>query len=172
MNEIWKNSLLSQFNAAIKMLENAITACPDDVWQTAVGQQPYWYVAYHALFWLDLYLGGTAEGFAPPAPFNLDELDPAGVYPSRIYAPTELLAYLEHNQQKCRGVISGLTDDNAARLCRFPSGEICFLELLLDNLRHLQGHAAELLITLGTKTGSAPRYVTKPPEANQRKENL
>ena len=25
----------------------------------------FWYVIYHALFWLDLYLEGSAEGFAP-----------------------------------------------------------------------------------------------------------
>ena len=32
----------------------------------------FWYVVYHALFWLDLYLSGAVEGFAPPAPFTLD----------------------------------------------------------------------------------------------------
>jgi hypothetical protein len=34
-----------------------------------------WYVTYHALVWLDLYLSGVPEeAFAPPAPFAQGEL--------------------------------------------------------------------------------------------------
>ncbi len=58
------------------------------------GFSEFWYVAYHCLFWTDLYLSGAVEGFTPPAPFTLDELDPAGVLPDRQYTREELLAYL------------------------------------------------------------------------------
>ena len=27
----------------------------------------FWFIAYHTLFWLDLFLTGSSEGFAPPA---------------------------------------------------------------------------------------------------------
>jgi hypothetical protein len=61
-----------------------------------------WYLAYHALFWLDLYLSGSEEGFTPPAPFTLDELDPAGLVPERPHTKDELHAYLEHGRRECQ----------------------------------------------------------------------
>ena len=55
----------------------------------------FWYVAYHTLFFLELYLTGTIDGFHPPYPFTLDELDPAGLLPEQVYLQAELLTYLE-----------------------------------------------------------------------------
>jgi hypothetical protein len=107
MDTIWKSSTRLQFGAAIDMLENAVLACPDELWhenlwspssQPAASSQ-FWYIVYHTLFWLDLYLSGSLEGFAPPAPFTLDELDPAGLYPERPYTRHELQTYLDHGRQ-------------------------------------------------------------------------
>jgi len=39
-------------------------------------------VAYHTLFWLELYLYGSEEGFTPPAPFALIEME-RGAVPNR-----------------------------------------------------------------------------------------
>ena len=159
MDTGWKNSLWNQFGAAIDMLESALTACPEELWRSRSQQQEFWYEIYHCLFWLDLYLSGSVEGFAPPAPFGLEELDPAGLLPERPYTKNELRAYLEHGREKCRATIESLTDAKARRSCKFPWGEVSFLELLLYNLRHVQGHAAELLWILGEKTGAAPGWV-------------
>ena len=91
-----RDALWRQFGAAIDMLENAIHACPDEIWNDRSRTPEYWYLVYHTLFWLDLYLHGSVEGFAPPAPYTLDELDPAGVMPPRVYARHEMQAYLDH----------------------------------------------------------------------------
>ena len=32
MDDFWKASLWQQFGAAIDMLENALLACPDEIW--------------------------------------------------------------------------------------------------------------------------------------------
>ncbi len=85
MDSLWRTLLWKQFGAAIDMLDNALAACPDALWHQPVWEDPsapqpraeFWYVAYHALFWLDLYLYGSEEGFAPPAPFALTEQDDA-----------------------------------------------------------------------------------------------
>jgi len=37
----WKTPIWQQFGAAIDMLENAMRACPEDVWPEC------WYIAYH-----------------------------------------------------------------------------------------------------------------------------
>ena len=96
-------------------------ACGDDPGQRSEFSE-FWYIAYHTLFWLDLYLSGSVEGFAPPAPFTLDELDPAGLLPDRRYTRDELLAYLDHDRQKCQTTIETLTDDRARQSLQIPLG--------------------------------------------------
>ena len=95
------------------MLENAIGQCPDFLWSDRSRHPEFWYVVYHTLFWLDLYLSKSQAGFAPPTPFTLDELDPRGLIPERVYSKAELRNYLEHGRRKCRATIMGLTEEDA-----------------------------------------------------------
>ena len=170
MDAFWKSVLWQQFGATIDMFEHALRDCPDDLWRVSLWGQhsdrpdlsEFWYVAYHALFWLDLYLTGSVEGFTPPAPFDLSELDPNGLMPTRTYTRDELLAYLDHNRQKCRATIDALTDEQAQRVCAFPWGAPTFAGLLLDNMRHTQEHAAQLHMFLGQKRGTHPRWYAQP----------
>jgi hypothetical protein len=119
----------------------------------------FWYIVYHTLFWLDLYLFGSEEGFIPPAPFTLIEQYYDGPIPERAYTKAELHTYLKECRKKCRATIEALTDETARRLCQFPWGEVSFTELLFYNMRHVQGHASQLNLRLGQKTGSAPDWV-------------
>jgi hypothetical protein len=159
MDTTWREVLWQQFGASIDMLENAVVACPEKLWGERSERPEFWYVVYHTLFFLDLYLYGSVEGFAPPAPFTLDELDPSGLMPERVYTKDELQTYLEHCRRKCREVLDSLTDEKAERRCEFAWGEMSFAELLLDNMRHVQHHAAQLNLILRQKTDSAPRWV-------------
>ena len=169
MDTLWRTSVWQQFGATIDMFDNALRACPDELWSAYLwsgpAQQPglseFWYVAYHTLFWLDLYLSGAVEGFAPPAPFTLDELDPAGLLPERQYTKDELRTYLAHGRAKCRATIEALTDEQARRRCRFSWGEMSFAELLLYNMRHVQEHGAQLSLILGQKLGSDAGWVAQ-----------
>jgi hypothetical protein len=155
----WRKVIWSQFGAAIDMLGNAVLACPDELWGDRSRQPEFWYVVYHALFYLDLYLSGSVEQFAPPAPFGLEELDPAGMLPDRVYSKHELKAYLDHGRGKCQATIEALTDDRSRQPCQFSWLEMSFGELLLYNMRHVQDHAGELHLILGQTTGSAPDWV-------------
>lgn len=161
MDTTWTAITWRQFGAAIDMLDNAMRACPDGLWSDRSQQPEYWYTAYHTLFWLDLYLAGAVEGFTPPAPFTLDELDPAGLLPERPYTKHELHTYLDHCRTKCHAIIETLTDEQARTHCRFSWGELSFSELLLYNMRHVQEHAAQLSLILGQKNISAPGWVTQ-----------
>ena len=114
-----------------------------------------------ASFWLNLYLFGQVDGFAPPAPYTLDELDPAGLLPDRRYTRDELLSYLDHGRQKCREAIGTLTDDKANRRCTFLWGEVSYAELLLYNMRHIQEHGAQLNLFLGQEIGKSARWVAQ-----------
>lgn len=159
MDATWRAILWQQFGASIDMLENALRACPDELWSDRSRQQEYWYVVYHTLFFLDLYLSGSVDGFAPPAPYTLDEMNPAGLMPERVYTKDELQTYLEHGRKKCRETIEALTDEKARARCVFSWGEMSFAELLLDNMRHVQHHAAQLNLILRQTIDSAPGWV-------------
>jgi hypothetical protein len=156
-----RDSLWNQFGAAIDMLENAVRACPDALWGDRAKQPEYWYLVFHTLFFLDFYLEDSAESFRPPPPFTLDELDPAGVLPDRVYRKDELLAYLDHGRRKCRGLIDALTEESARRRRSFQSIEGSVVEVLLYSLRHVQHHTAQLNLILRRETDSAPRWVSK-----------
>jgi len=159
--EFWRSAIRQQFHAAIDMLANAINACPDAVWS---GQGPgaFWYLAFHVLFFLDLYLSSEGESlFRPPPPFGVTELDPAGVLPERTYGKDELLGYLEHCRKKLDVVMAGMTEAWVASPCPFPYRDMSNGELLLYNMRHVQHHAAQLNLLLRQATDSAPRWVSK-----------
>jgi hypothetical protein len=169
MDTFWKTILWQQSGAAIDMLENAIRACPEELWsdpskrpewvsKNVVG---FWYVAYHTLFFLDYYLSENPEKFSPPVPFTRAELDPTGILPERPYTKDELLSYLEHGRKKCRSVIEALTDEKAQQRCAFEPPAITVAELLLYSMRHVQHHAAQLNLLLRQETDSAPRWVSK-----------
>ncbi|TMQ61992.1 MAG: DinB family protein [Candidatus Eisenbacteria bacterium] len=130
----WKPILWQQFGAAIDMLENALLACPEELWNDRSRRPEYWYVVFHTLFFLDFYLSDSPEGFTPPAPFTLDELDPAGLLPERVYT---------------------------GQRCGFERPDVTVSELLLYSMRHVQHHAAQLNLMLRQTIDSAPTWVSK-----------
>jgi DinB superfamily len=169
METFWKTIIWRQFGAAIDMLENAMLACPDEFWSDP-SKPPewisnsvpgFWYVAYHTLFFLDFYSSASEKGFAPPAPFTLDELDPGGLLPERPYTKEELLTYLEHGRKKCRAAIEALSDDAARERCGFERRDMSVAELLLHSMRHVQHHTAQLNLMLRQNVDAAPRWVSQ-----------
>ncbi|MDB4878468.1 MAG: hypothetical protein JWM41_4914 [Gemmatimonadetes bacterium] len=93
-----------------------MAACPDALWGDRAQTPQFWYVVYHTLFYLDLYASDSPNGFAPPPPFTLSELDAASELPERVYTKDELFAYLEHGRNKSRAAVEALTDESTRRL--------------------------------------------------------
>lgn len=150
-----------QFAIAIDSFGDALQNCPDELWEerlwedepeqwVAAGFGAFWYLCYHTLFWLDLYLTGAEEGFAPPEPFDLVEMEANEALP-RTYTRAELLGYLKICRQRTQDTINALTPAEANRVCRFPWGELPYAELLLYTMRHVQEHAAQLHLFLGQR---------------------
>ncbi|HKY53684.1 MAG TPA: DinB family protein [Anaerolineales bacterium] len=165
MNVPWSAIIWQQFGAAIDMLDNALRACPDQLWQDRVWDDPtdapeyteFWFIIYHALFWTDLYLSGSRqEDFAPPSPFI------RGSLPEKPYTKDELQSYLAYCRQKCQTTFETLTDEMANRRCEFPWGEeVSFAELQLYSMRHVQEHASQLSLHLGRKVSAVPDWVAR-----------
>lgn len=166
METTWNGILWNQYGASIDMLENAIDACPDELWSdlskppawASHGVVGFWYLVYHTLFFLDLIIS-EPEKFVPPPPFDLRELDPAGLLPDRPYTKEELGAYLRQCRQKCRQALASLTEEAIWRPRRYGTMELPYAELLLYNLRHVQHHAGQLHLLLRQNVGAAPRWV-------------
>ena len=157
METTLRTALWRQFGAAIDMLENALLACPDTLWHEHIWGDPsdpalppgfasFWYITSHTLFWLDLYLTGSVEGFAPPAPFN-----PHDDLPERPYTREELHTYLVQLRKKCQTTITELSDEKALQQVAFPGWRkpMSYFQLLLYTMRHVQEHAAQLSLFLG-----------------------
>ena len=166
MEDLWRAALWQQFGAAINMLDKALAACPAALWQERLwpaappAEFParfaeFWYVGYHALVWLDLYLSGVPEEvFAPPAPFAQGVLDSAEAVPKHPYTREALRAYLASLREKCHATLTALTEEQATRTVEYPWSEgrpISMLELHLYNLCHVQEHAAQLSLFLGQR---------------------
>ena len=150
MDTMLKAGIWQQFGAAIDMLEDAISLCPEHLWTAVLWKDPddarygqFWFVAYHSLFWLDLYLTGSSEGFAPPPPFIRGKL------PEQPYTKDQVRTYLDQCRRKCQSTIEALTDEKAHQICTFDWVKASFVEMQLYSMRHVQEHAAQLNLLLG-----------------------
>ncbi len=163
--------LWRQFGAAIDMLDEALRDCPDELWEerlwqdqpdqwVAAGFSTFWYLGYHTLFWLDLYLSGAEQGFFPPAPFDLVEMEEGESLP-RTYTRQELLGYLEDCRSRCQETLRAMTNEQAGHRRRFAWGEVSYAELQLYNLRHVQEHAAQLSMFLGQQAGRGAGWTAR-----------
>ncbi len=159
MGIIAKEMLWRQFAIAIDSFGGALRSCPDDLWEkplwrddpsqwVAPGFSKFWYLCYHTLFWLDLYLTGAEKDFIPPDPFDLVEMQEGEILP-RVYSKEELIGYFEFCRQRCHDTILDMTMEQANRICRFAWGELPFAELMLYTMRHVEQHAAQLYMFLG-----------------------
>jgi hypothetical protein len=157
-----KTSIWQQYGAAIDMLDDTINLCPEPLWTAVLWKDSedvrygqFWFVAYHTLFWLDLYLTGYSDGFAPPPPFV------RGTLPEKPYTKDQIRTYLDQCRSKCQSTIEALTDEKARQHCTFDWIEASFLEMQLYNMRHVQEHAAQLSLLLGQHDVSGMDWITK-----------
>ncbi|MEZ5308579.1 MAG: DinB family protein [Pyrinomonadaceae bacterium] len=160
MNSNSSIALLSgQFLASIAMLRNPIELFPSENWSD---EKPYWYFAYHCLFFTDFYLTKFVKDFDPP--FGFGEFEE--VYPDPRPTRTELLGYAEAMMKKCTERMSALEEEldsgfvwiNKSGTHRFP-----ILELHLYNMRHVQHHAAHLNLLLRQDGVEPPDWVSRFP---------
>ena len=158
MDSQCKDIIWGQFGAALDALENAINACPEELWSGGPNTSDFWYRVSHTLFWLDFYLSESTDGFRPPEPFGLEEMDPAGVMPDRVYTKAELLAYLKHGREKGRTTIKNMSQEEADRIYAFGSVSLSRAELLLYNLRHVQHHTGQLNLLLRKECNIGSRW--------------
>jgi hypothetical protein len=138
------DSLAERFAETIVGLEKAIGRCPSDLWNRLGGGEPYWYLAYHALFFLDLHLSDSPKGFRPPRPFEILGVDFTGKHHDNPYSKRDLKRYVQHNRRKVVSRISTLTENAADRPCGFPWLSMTVEGLLNYTLQHVNEFLQDL----------------------------
>ncbi len=153
-----KRVIQSQYHAALEMLKQAVTSCPESLWDAPEDKNRFWHVAYHALFYTHLYLQDTEKDFRPwenhrdeyqfigPVPWPPHDLPKIG----EAYTREDVLAYLAFVRKQVQERIPALDLEAASGFEWQPFGK---LELQFYNIRHLQHHTAELYERLGSRAG-------------------
>ncbi len=151
--------LKSQYHAALGMLRQGVERCPEDLWADTSPINPFWRIAYHALYFTHLYLQPKLESFKPwehhqtgmhdlddvPAEAELLEWLELPHRPPRTgqaYTKEQILAYWA----LCDAMVDAWVDrlDLESAESGFSWYPIAKLEHQIVNIRHLQHHAAQL----------------------------
>jgi hypothetical protein len=157
MDNLWPTLIGRQFAAAIQTLQQAIEACPDDLWDDRSDGSPFWHLAYHALFFTDLYLSHDEKAFqardyhedkAHFLPGDYREFGGVVTTPAKAFTKDQLIDYSGHCLRKCEETFEKLTDERALERCGFWWYELNVGEFMLNNLRHLQHHSGQLALLL------------------------
>ena len=157
MNDYWQMVIGRQFAAAIQTMRLAIEACPDDMWDDRTDGSPFWHLAYHALFFTDLYLSDDEKSFEARdyhegtehfLPGDYQEFGGIVTTPEKVFTKKQLMDYADHCLEKCEETFENVTDERALHRCGFSWYELSVGEFLLNNLRHAQHHAGQLTLLL------------------------
>jgi hypothetical protein len=153
--------LKSQYHAGLAMLQQAIESCPADLWSDDGWENPFWRVAYHALFYTDFYLSPSEAGFDPwdrhrPGVQRFRS-DSDAAEPVPPYSPAELEEYCRRLRDGVDAAVDRL--DLEAPESGFWWYSMSKLEHQLVNLRHLQHHAGQLTDRLRRHAGVGVAWV-------------
>ncbi len=149
-------TVTSQFHAALSMMQQTVQTCPDEMWDEPVVGNPFWRVAYHGLFFVNLYLQpseedmelweGCREGyqFLGPTPWPPHE-QPAADQP---YTRAELLSFIDFLHAEVDRILPDVDLSDPSGFHWLPFDK---MELQIYNIRHLQQHVGDLSTLLLTQ---------------------
>ena len=138
-----RSVLAAQFEAGLCMLHQCVEQCQPQFWEGQIASISCRQVAYHTLFFVDLYLSPSAEAF------SLRELHAKGGDEreprySRGLDQDETLAYVGLCRQKAAQALAAETEQTLAGPSGFSWYPVSRGELHLINIRHIQHHTGQL----------------------------
>ncbi|MFX1262198.1 MAG: hypothetical protein ACFFAZ_08935 [Promethearchaeota archaeon] len=152
MTADWVEWVNSQLGAAIEMLANAMKYASDEVWDNPSDERRFWNIAYHTIYFLDVYLSDfdpeitNVEGqYEVPAylekwgeAFDFDEVHEPAI------SKEVLQRFFEETRSKLRsrfaeGIIENQVEEKATSWLEMSKGSV-----LLYNMRHIMQHVGHL----------------------------
>lgn len=148
-------ALKGQYGASLKMLRQAVTRLPDDLWLAGTHPRNTWRIAFHAVFYTHLYLHQSSKEFKKWKG-TLKECAALWGNPTvrSPYSKAEVLEYLDHVLSNMPRWVDELDLESAeSGFSYYPN--MTKFEHQLVNIRHLQGHVgqlSEILMANGIET--------------------
>jgi len=156
--------LTSQFRASLAMLRSTIESCPEDLWRRGKDRNPFWALAYHAVYFAHLYLSPSEQEFIPferqvdgrEGFARTDVDDWSTLTPADTYSKDDVLAYVDHVDAAVERLVASKPFDaeSGFHWLRFSRGEAH-----LYNLRQAQHHAGQLAERLRQELDVGTRWV-------------
>jgi hypothetical protein len=150
--------LISQYLASLKMLEQTILLCPDEVWDDPADKNRFWHLAYHALHFVEEYLSGSPQTFRPWAKYRAGYEEFPLPEDAPPYDKETVLEYLAFCRQHIK---ERLPQIDLGAMEKHPEPLYTLLELQIYNIRHLMQHIGEMGERLGSRIGADIDWVGK-----------
>jgi hypothetical protein len=164
-----KEAFVSQYAASLAMMEHTVIACNKDLWNDERDKNRLWQVAYHALFFTDLYLSEDEKHFVPWAKHQDDHQVLGDKVPwpphhapkiGEPYTKDEILEYCTSLQTTLAERVEPLDFEGPSGFFWLPFSK---LEVQMYNIRHLQHHTGQLIDRVRERQGVAIQWVAKGP---------
>lgn len=156
MSNILNEILAHQYEASLSMLNLAIARCPDASWNAPVASWKFCQAAFHVVFFADVYLqpGDDVDALkhqpfhrAHAADFrDYEELEARAQV--LLYEKAFVQNYLLFVRQKAQETIARESSAVLAGPSGFRRRQCSRAELHIYNIRHIQHHAAQLILRL------------------------
>lgn len=162
--QVYRTATISQYRAAIATLMQCVDLCPDAMWEKPVAKNSFSESAFHALLFGDLYLGKDSDALREQ-PFHKDHPEIFRDYeeledraPQLLYSRSMLKDYSQFVEQKVVDVMNAETETSLAEAVGFEWLDITRAEMHPYNIRHIQHHAAQLILKLRLNTDVDPKW--------------
>lgn len=139
-----KANIKSQYLASLDMLRQAVTKCPEPLWNDSSFRNVFWRVACHTLFYTHFYLYPGPDSFQPWAKQRpeMNRMDTA----CEPYSKADILEYCDLCCSEVEKMVDAVDLDAPSGFHWLPFNR---LETHLYNIRHLHHHTGELCERLG-----------------------
>jgi len=161
MIEYVKTILTGQFEASLCMLNDCVRKCPLEHWEGKIANGSFRQVAYHTLFFVDLYLSPSEAAFTLCDVHHRGGDERLSTAISAGLTQQETLAYLAICRQKAWDTLAGATPESLQRESGFSGLPFTRGELHLYNIRHVQHHAGQLSACLRRIVEDGERWWVK-----------
>jgi hypothetical protein len=138
-----KQILTAQFEAALAMMDQCVRACPLEHWEGKIANDSFRQVAYHTLFFVDLYLSPTEQAFTLRDIHHRggDERRPIR---SAGLSKDDTIDYLTICRHKMNDTLAAESRESLEGPSGFSYRRVSRGELHLLNIRHVQHHAGQM----------------------------
>lgn len=152
--ESYKNLIIGQYEAALCTIATIVNQVPDEIWSGKVANYGFDQSLFHTLFYTDVYLSKN-EHLVADQKFHKQHADVFEGYeefesspPTKRYSIEFIKQYLDFCVEKSRTAVNAETEKSLAGEAEFSWHTISRGEIHPYNLRHIQHHAAQLIMRL------------------------